>query len=196
MEESKFCANCGERLKEGIKFCPSCGTEVRQQKEQKGDRNTVVQANKVSSTAVLSAMEKKPAGNTVVQTSDGNVNTMPVAESGSSEPLSFTQKWLSFQGRMARLQFFKYEMILAIFCCILCSTILISEKFIYIVFILLLPFIASGISLQVRRFHDLDKSGWFVLVAFVPIISIIVPIFLFFVKGTEGRNRFGADPLA
>ena len=56
---------------------------------------------------------------------------------------------------------------------------------------LLLPAIAVG----VRRLHDTDKSGWWMLLAIVPIVSLILIIF-FVKKGTDGDNRFGSDPLA
>jgi uncharacterized membrane protein YhaH (DUF805 family) len=52
---------------------------------------------------------------------------------------------------------------------------------------LLLPNIAVG----VRRLHDTDRSGWWYLIAFVPLIGIIVLIVFWAQGGTEGRNRFG-----
>lgn len=47
----------------------------------------------------------------------------------------------------------------------------------------------------IKRFHDLDKSGWNVFWIFVPLVNIIIAIRLVFKKGTEGENRFGLDPL-
>lgn len=46
-----------------------------------------------------------------------------------------------------------------------------------------------------KRFHDLDKSGWYAVLAFVPVISLLVMAYLFFWKGTSGSNRFGPDRL-
>ena len=56
----------------------------------------------------------------------------------------------------------------------------------------ILPSIAVG----VRRLHDLDKSGWWILSGFIPIIGWIVFIIWACTKGTDGTNRFGPDPLA
>lgn len=56
---------------------------------------------------------------------------------------------------------------------------------------LLLPSIGVG----VRRLHDLDKSGWWLLISFIPIIGFIILVFWFIQQGTRGQNRFGADPL-
>lgn len=53
-----------------------------------------------------------------------------------------------------------------------------------------------GIGLGIRRLHDLDKSGWWLLILLVPLIGAIVLIVWFATKGTAGPNRFGADKLA
>ena len=45
----------------------------------------------------------------------------------------------------------------------------------------------------VRRLHDTDKSGWWVLIAVIPIIGIFI-IFLLIGDGSNGKNRFGLKP--
>jgi len=53
-----------------------------------------------------------------------------------------------------------------------------------------------GLAVQVKRWHDLDKSGWWALVNLVPVIGWIWALFQCgFMPGTTGENRFGADPL-
>ena len=52
-----------------------------------------------------------------------------------------------------------------------------------------------GISFQIRRCHDRDRSGWFVLLWLLPILNIWGLIEMYFLAGTPGTNRFGADPL-
>ena len=49
-------------------------------------------------------------------------------------------------------------------------------------------------ALQVRRMHDQDKSGWWVLVALVPYLGVGMILFFMFCPGTWGANRFGPDP--
>jgi len=53
-----------------------------------------------------------------------------------------------------------------------------------------------GVAGQAKRWHDRDKSGWWVLVNLIPLIG---PIWAFivagFLRGTSGPNRFGPDPL-
>jgi uncharacterized membrane protein YhaH (DUF805 family) len=48
-----------------------------------------------------------------------------------------------------------------------------------------------------KRCHDRDKSGWWTLLAYVPIIGNIWSLVeLGFIRGNKGPNRFGVDPLA
>jgi uncharacterized membrane protein YhaH (DUF805 family) len=54
-------------------------------------------------------------------------------------------------------------------------------------------FIAST-ALVVRRLHDIDKSGWWYLLIFT-IIGFIPLLIWFCTKGSDGRNRFGENPL-
>lgn len=53
-----------------------------------------------------------------------------------------------------------------------------------------------NLAVQVRRMHDQDKSGWWILIAFVPLIGGIWLLILFLIDGTRGPNRFGPDPKA
>jgi len=49
-----------------------------------------------------------------------------------------------------------------------------------------------SIIVYIKRFHDRDKSGWWVLIGLIPIIGAIwLLIELGFLKGTPGPNRFG-----
>lgn len=55
---------------------------------------------------------------------------------------------------------------------------------------LLLP----SIAVAARRLHDTDRSGWWQLLAFIPIIGWIV-LLVFYCQDSEvGDNRFGSNP--
>jgi uncharacterized membrane protein YhaH (DUF805 family) len=58
-----------------------------------------------------------------------------------------------------------------------------------------LAILVPSIAVQVRRFHDQDLSGWFVLLGFIPYIGGLVIIVFMCLPGTKGDNRYGADPL-
>ena len=52
-----------------------------------------------------------------------------------------------------------------------------------------------SITLGIRRFHDLDKSGWLVLLCLIPVVNFFVGLYMLFAKGTTGPNKYGPDPL-
>ena len=57
--------------------------------------------------------------------------------------------------------------------------------------------IFTGLAVLMKRCHDRDRSGWYLLWGLIPIIGEIwLLIELGFRKGTEGRNLYGPDPLA
>lgn len=56
-------------------------------------------------------------------------------------------------------------------------------------------FFIPTIAVSVRRFHDQDKSGWFYLLSFIPYAGGIIVFVFMCLKGTEGPNQYGDDPL-
>ena len=51
-----------------------------------------------------------------------------------------------------------------------------------------------SIAVQVRRFHDQDRSGWMVLLGFIPYVGGIIVLVFMCLEGTRGANRYGPDP--
>ena len=103
------------------------------------------------------------------------------------------QKYFSYTGRLNRLRYFLRILVVMILASILGTLLVqVSEYLAYIV-----SFIASisAIMLGIRRCHDLDRSGWFYLLMFIPIIDFFVALYLLFAAGTPGPNQYGADPL-
>jgi uncharacterized membrane protein YhaH (DUF805 family) len=54
-----------------------------------------------------------------------------------------------------------------------------------------------SLAIAVKRYHDRDKSGWWVLIIFLPVIGALwYLIECGFLRGTDGNNDYGPDPLA
>ena len=53
-----------------------------------------------------------------------------------------------------------------------------------------------GLAVAVRRLHDTDRSGWWVLITVLPVIGLLIFVIFMARAGTPGENRFGADPKA
>lgn len=56
--------------------------------------------------------------------------------------------------------------------------------------LILLP----SLAVSVRRLHDTDRSGWWLLLALIPILGGLVLLVFMVLEGTSGPNRFGPDP--
>lgn len=61
--------------------------------------------------------------------------------------------------------------------------------------ILMLGLLLPGLAVSARRLHDIDKSGWWILIAFIPLIGAIILIIWYCKRATAGANRFGEPGL-
>jgi uncharacterized membrane protein YhaH (DUF805 family) len=59
-------------------------------------------------------------------------------------------------------------------------------------FAVLLPSLAVG----ARRLHDIGRSGWWQLLALIPVLGIIVLIFFWVQDSQAGDNEYGSNPKA
>jgi len=60
-----------------------------------------------------------------------------------------------------------------------------------------LVMIYPSIALSAKRWHDRDKSAWWILINVIPVIGWLWSLIeTGFLRGTPGSNRFGPDPLA
>jgi uncharacterized membrane protein YhaH (DUF805 family) len=66
-----------------------------------------------------------------------------------------------------------------------------------IALIVMIPFIWAGLCVSAKRWHDRGKSAWWILIGLVPIIGgIWTLVECGFLRGTDGPNQYGPDPLA
>lgn len=56
-------------------------------------------------------------------------------------------------------------------------------------------FIPMLITVHVKRFHDLDKNWWWVILEFSLILNFLIWPLLYFIKWTSGPNNYWFDPL-
>lgn len=94
---------------------------------------------------------------------------------------------------MARLPFLGFRILSAILL-MLFSAVGNSKGAEELLFILLIPMIWVDIYSSVKRLHDIDASGWWAILIFIPLVNLFLGIVLLFRKGTNGENRFGLPP--
>lgn len=54
--------------------------------------------------------------------------------------------------------------------------------------------LVPSVAVLVRRLHDTGRTGWWVLLSFIPVIGVLVLLFFAATEGTHGDNEYGPDP--
>ena len=105
------------------------------------------------------------------------------------------KKYFVFEGRASRSEYWWFQLIVApayiIFEITDSESSPVSFLFLVITLLTLIPAISAG----VRRLHDTNKSGFYLLLSFIPFIGGLIVLFFLIAQGTKGKNRFGADPI-
>src|ERR687898_3320915 len=57
-----------------------------------------------------------------------------------------------------------------------------------------LAILIPSLAVTVRRLHDIDRTGWWILINLIPLIGAIVLLVFALTPGTPGSNRYGPDP--
>jgi uncharacterized membrane protein YhaH (DUF805 family) len=91
-------------------------------------------------------------------------------------------KFATFSGRASRSEYWFFHLF---------SFLLVIVTAGFAFFVLFLPLLA----VNARRLHDVDRSGWWMLIAVIPFVGAIVLLVWHCTVGTAGNNRFGTDPL-
>lgn len=58
----------------------------------------------------------------------------------------------------------------------------------------LLAILVPSIAVGIRRLHDTDRSGWWILIGLVPFVGGLILLVFYCLEGTRGPNQFGPDP--
>lgn len=117
--------------------------------------------------------------------------------------LSFSHLF-GISGRSGRLEYFLHTIIDVVFIGVMIFTIIALQEYLGIsvnetaLGISILAIILFGAAVEfcavVRRFHDMNMSGWMMLLSLIPIANIIIGLMLLFKGGDEGDNNYGAPP--
>tara|TARA_Y100000817_G_scaffold220010_1_gene173529 strand:- start:49 stop:423 length:375 start_codon:yes stop_codon:yes gene_type:complete len=106
-------------------------------------------------------------------------------------------KYAAFSGRASRSEywyFFLFLVLLAIVTSIIDAAIFPGNELMPTYSIFSLLTIIPSISAAARRLHDVDRSGWWQLLYFTIIGSLLV-LYWLIKKGDAGDNKYGTNPL-
>jgi uncharacterized membrane protein YhaH (DUF805 family) len=107
------------------------------------------------------------------------------------------RRYTEFDGRSDRPEFWWFALINVIVSLVLyaigvAAFGLVGGQLVGVLYglVTLLP----GLGVEIRRLHDTNRSGWWILIGLIPVIGGIILIVFFASAGTHGPNRFGAQP--
>jgi uncharacterized membrane protein YhaH (DUF805 family) len=127
------------------------------------------------------------------------MDSLPPRPDPLAERMPPQRMFLSLQGRVSRREFWLWGVLALLGMALLLQALLAiagvgptaAERLVNLVLVW------PAVAVSVKRWHDRDRSGWWVLVNLVPVIGWLWALVENgFLRGTPGPNRFGADPLA
>lgn len=113
--------------------------------------------------------------------------------------LKVLSQYADFEGRARRKEFWIY---LLIYVVVLMGLVLLDKMIFgssegsmgWLTLIYIFATALPSLAVQVRRLHDIDKSGWWILIQLVPLIGWLWFLVLLCMAGTDGDNEYGPAP--
>lgn len=108
------------------------------------------------------------------------------------------QKYVTIEGRARRSEywyFVLFSIIVSLVLGLVDGSLGFTGEFQPLSSLFGLAILLPSITVSIRRLHDRDMSGWWFLLVLVPLIGTLILIVIFVMRGTDGKNRFGPDPL-
>lgn len=113
------------------------------------------------------------------------------------------QRYAEFSGRSRRMEYWMFTLVHAIILFVLCIGItgfgVLKQPAIGATSGLIaaaygLAALIPCFAVTVRRLHDINKTGWWILISLVPVAGGIALLVMTFLEGTHGANQYGPDP--
>jgi uncharacterized membrane protein YhaH (DUF805 family) len=107
---------------------------------------------------------------------------------GQAISVCLQKKYVDFSGRASRSEFwwfFLFQLLVLLVASLI-------HQFVY--FVVALALFLPAISVGVRRLHDVGRSGWWLLLHFVPLIGTLVLLYWAVQPSQVGANEYGEPP--
>lgn len=124
------------------------------------------------------------------------------------------RKYADFQGRARRSEFWLFWLLLVIIEIAFMTIITLAGGSVAVIadpsadapmsgaawaifaiyMLVLLALLIPSLAVAVRRLHDTNRTGWWLLIGLIPLLGALVLLVFYLLDGTPGPNRFGPDP--
>ncbi|WP_405389721.1 DUF805 domain-containing protein [Streptomyces sp. NBC_01102] len=107
--------------------------------------------------------------------------------------LAVLKNYAGFSGRARRKEYWMFLLFNAIVAVVLAGLgVAIESQIPYGIYIL--ATLVPSLAVIVRRLHDTGRSGWWFLIAFVPLVGGIILLVFMCLEGAQEPNEYGANP--
>ena len=163
-----YCTKCGTDLVSGARYCVSCGSAVSPEM--------------TSASADLPPAAYYGAPGAAQAPASGMMSPVDAISTCFS-------KYVDFSGRATRAEYWWWVLVMGVGGSMVGEILLLIHP--AVGSIVMLALLLPGLAVTVRRLHDVDRSGWWILCSLVPLIGWLVLV-IFFVKGGSPRtNSYG-----
>jgi uncharacterized membrane protein YhaH (DUF805 family) len=101
------------------------------------------------------------------------------------------EKYADFTGRARRAEYWWFTLANIIVFFVLVVLVTFADIFWVLYVIYALALIVPSIAVTIRRLHDTDKSGWWILIGLVPFVGGIILLVFMCIDSTPGTNQWG-----
>ncbi|WP_433571824.1 DUF805 domain-containing protein [Streptomyces sp. CA-251247] len=108
--------------------------------------------------------------------------------------LDVLKKYAVFNGRARRQEYWMFMLFSVITSAVLWVLDMVIGTSPVIVAIYFLAVFLPSLGVTIRRLHDTDRSGWWILIYFVPLVGFIVLLVFLVLEGQRHDNSYGPDP--
>jgi len=169
-----YCSNCGNKIALGGKFCSDCGKAV-------DDVRPVIKAESSRGQTAIpgfgSLAERPKTGNWFTRLYKGRIRR---------------KYWI-----LGTIFWFVVFLVFTTIGALLLASVFPdadSGALTWFIVVVLVIFYYLVLSLSVRRLHDMNQTGWMILVFVIPLVNLIIFVYMLISEGTAATNNYGEPP--
>lgn len=109
------------------------------------------------------------------------------------------RQYSNFKGRSPRREFWMFQLV---YVAVFVAAVVIAaigaggDALAGILFLAAAALVVPLLAVEVRRFHDQGRSGWFAALNLIPYVGFIIVMIMMLLPGVDGDNQYGPDPQA